>query len=167
MGLSLTIGNMLGLISQSFFVRNVPAMAKAAARKDWTEMDHLFRRSFWLFCIVYLISAMLLMAFALLFGQSPFAARILPAGTFAGLLVALFAGQLQAALAMQLRSFRREPLVWISIAGAAVTATLSLIVAQPYGASAVVVVMVAVQLILVLPLSIFVFVRCNRLWRLN
>lgn len=166
-GLSLTIGNMLGLVSQSFIARHVPAMAKAAALRDWPEMDYLFRRSAILFCIAYLGAALTMMVIVLLLNQTPHSTRILQPVSFACLLLALFASQVQAALATQLRSYRKEPLVWIGAAGATATALLSLPIAQLYGPNAVVVLILVVQLILVLPISIFLFVHYNRVWRLR
>ncbi|MGN7292443.1 hypothetical protein [Rhizobium sp. SAFR-030] len=165
MGLSLTIANMLGLISQSFLARHVPAMAKAAARCDWTEMDRLFRRSFALFCITFLAPALVIMAIVLFLGQTPYSVRILPPLVLSGLLVALFAGQIQGALAMQLRSYRKEPLVWIGIVGAAATAIVTLPVARLYGPAGVVSTMLAIQFLFVLPCSIYLFVHYNRVWR--
>jgi UDP-2,4-diacetamido-2,4,6-trideoxy-beta-L-gulopyranose hydrolase len=41
-GLSLTIVNTIGLISQSWLLRHVPGMAQAAAVRDWRLLDRLF-----------------------------------------------------------------------------------------------------------------------------
>ena len=165
MGLSLTIGNMIGLLAQAFVIRHVPAMAKAAARRDWDFMDRIFRRDLILSCLLFSAGAAAVLLAAAVMTETRYADRILPLLAFAGLLAALFMGHIQGMLAMQLRSYRREPLVWIAIAGAVATLLLGLIAAKSSGVMGVVSIMAAVQLLFVLPCSLWVFRDRNRLWR--
>jgi O-antigen/teichoic acid export membrane protein len=165
MGLSLTIGNMIGLIAQAFIARHVPAMAKAAARRDWTLMDALFRKDFALSCLLFggaAAGAVLLVA---ALGETRYAARILSLAPFAGLLLALFMVHVQSALATQLRSYRREPLVWIAVTGAIATLALGMLAARNWGADGVVAAMAGIQILFVFPCSVIVFIRRNGAWR--
>lgn len=165
MGLSLTIGNMIGLIAQSFIARHVPAMAMAAAQRDWTKLDRLFRRDIALSCALYLVAAAIAILGAQVLTLTPYSGRTLPPLLFAMLLLALFLGHVQGALAAQLRSYRREPLLWISLAGAGATVIAVVPAAMSAGAVGIVAVMVAVQVLLVLPASAWLFVQRNRQWR--
>jgi O-antigen/teichoic acid export membrane protein len=165
MGLSLTIGNMIGLIAQAFIARHVPAMAKAAARRDWTLMDALFRKDFALSSLLFggaAAGAVLLVA---ALGETRYAARILSLAPFAGLLLALFMVHVQSALAIQLRSYRREPLVWIAVTGAIATLALGMLAARNWGADGVVAAMFGIQILFVFPCSVIVFIRRNGAWR--
>lgn len=165
MGLSLTIGNMIGLLSQAFIIRHVPTMAKAAARRDWDFMDRIFRRDLILSCLLFGAGAAVVLLATTMIAGSRYADRILPLPALAGLLAALFLGNIQSMLAMQLRSYRREPLVWIAVAGAIATLALALVAARSSSVTGVVLIMAAVQLLFVLPCSLWVFRDRNRLWR--
>jgi O-antigen/teichoic acid export membrane protein len=165
MGLSLTIGNMLALIAQSVIARHVPAMAQAVAQRDWATLDRLFRRDFLVFCGLFVSGAACCVVFVTVFLPAYYASRVLPPALFIGLLFSLFLGQVQAALAAQLRSYRREPLVWGSMLGAVLTVAFAWPAVQMMGVTGAVGVMLGVQVFLILPYSVFVFWRNNRVWR--
>ncbi len=165
MGLSMTIGNMIGLLAQSFIARHVPATAKAVARRDWSELDGLFRGDFALSCALFVTAAVAAIGLAAILSSTAYGTRVLPIVPFSGLLLALFLGHVHGALAAQLRSYRQEPLLWVAVAGAAATLLLELPAARMAGAEGIVAVMLAVQLMIVLPLSLLLFRRCNRAWR--
>ena len=164
-GLSMTIGNMIGLFAQSFIARHVPAMAKAVALRDWSEFDSLFRRDFALSCALFIASAIATIGLAAILSYTAYGTRVLPVVPFSGLLLALFLGHVHGALATQLRSYRQEPLIWVAAAGALTTLLLVLPAARAAGAEGIVAVMLVVQVIIVLPLSLLLFRRRNRAWR--
>ena len=69
------------------------------------------------------------------------------------------------ALAAQLRSYKKEPLVWVSLAGTILTVPAAFIAASYYSASGVVAVILSIQLILTLPLSVHLWAKYNKKWR--
>jgi O-antigen/teichoic acid export membrane protein len=164
-GLSMTIGNMIGLFAQSFIARHVPAMAQAVARREWDEFDGLFRRDFAYSCALFIAASVVAISLAEMLTNTRYGTRILPIIPFGGLLLALFLGHVHGALAAQLRSYRREPLVWVAAAAAVTTLALVVPAAHLAGAEGIVAVMLAVQIILVLPLSLLFYYRRNREWR--
>lgn len=165
MGLSLTIANMLGLLAQSWIARRVPAMAQAVGRRDWLSLDKLFKRDFVISAVAYILGALVLCALHLLIQTTIYGARLLPFWPFAGLLGVTFMGHVNGALAAQLRSFRREPLMWVSVVGAFITVSTAIWLARIHGVSGVILVMLGVQLLFIFPLSLLLWQRCNRAWR--
>lgn len=165
MGLTLTVANMLGLLAQSWIARHVPAMAQAAAKREWLVLDQLFQRDLLVSSAAYLLGAVLLSGVHQLLNYTVYGGRILPFWPFAGLLAVVFVNHVVSALAAQLRSYKREPLVWIAVAGALLTAPAAFIFASKYSAQGVVAVILGVQIIITLPLSLWLWRRCNKVWR--
>ena len=165
MGLTLTIANMLGLLAQSSLVRHVPAMAQAAATKNWTELDRLFRRDFILSTTAYLGGAAILCTVYYSISQTKYIARVLSFWPFVGLIAVVCINHVTGALAMQLRSFRQEPLVWVTVAGSLVTVPLAIWAASAYSAAGVVASILGVQVCLILPATVRVWKKCNLEWR--
>lgn len=166
MGLSLTIANMLGLLAQSWMARRIPAMAQAASRRDWPRLDTLFKHDFRISTLAFIAGALVLCGMRFLLDRTAYATRVLPFWPFAGLLGVALLNNVIGMLAAQLRSFRREPLVWVAVAGACLTVPISAWAAQRYSAEGVVVALLLVQTVFILPVSTFVWRRCNHLWRL-
>ena len=167
MGLSLAIANMLGLLAQSWVTRRGPAMAKAVSQSDWGKLDALFRSAFAISILIFSLGALVLFILHGLLSDTSYIARILPFWSFVGLFIAVFMGNVNAILAAQLRSFCREPLVWVNVGGAVLTMVGVLLVVERYAVEGMVIVMLAVQLLLCLPISINIWRRCNRQWRIN
>lgn len=166
MGLSLTISNMLGLLALSWITRRVPAMASAVAARRWDQLDQVFRRDAILSCAAFLGGAAVILILDRALSGSAIADRVLPFWSLAGLLAAGFLGHVQGCLAAQLRSFRREPLVWVSLIGAVLTATCALWAGLHYSTAGVVTAMLTIQLVVILPASILIWRHRNRDWRL-
>ena len=165
MGLTLTASNMLGLLAQSWITRHVPAMARAATLGKWDEFEGVFRRDLILSSLAFLGGGLALSCAYWLLSDTSFVGRLLPFWPFAGVLAVGFMGHLQNSLAAQLRSFRREPLLWVSIAGAILTMAGAFWGAIHYSASGVVVAMLTVQAVAVLPMSIAIWRQYRRNWR--
>ena len=167
MGLSLTIANMLGLLAQSWIARRVPVMAQAAGRKDWQHLDAVFAKDFIVSMIAFLMGAALLCGLHFVFlEKTPYVNRVLAFWPFIGLMGVVFINNITSALAAQLRSFRKEPLVWVSLIGALVSAPSAFLAAYYYSAKGVVVVILLIQLLFILPASIILWRKCNKQWRL-
>jgi hypothetical protein len=166
MGLTLTAANMLGLIAQSWITRHVPAMATAVATRNWHEFDRIFYWDFCLSCAVFVAGGATLCLLHWMLSGTAYAERLLPFWPFAGMLAVGLLGHIQSSLAAQLRSFRREPLMWVTVVGTLLTAAGALWGAVHYSASGVVVAMLTIQAVVVLPISVLIWRKCRRNWRL-
>jgi len=91
--------------------------------------------------------------------------RILSFWPFIGLLSIAFVNHVIGALATHLRSYRKEPLVWISLLGAILTVPFSIWAAIHYSAEGVVLSMLSVQVVLILPIAVILWFKCNKEWR--
>ena len=166
MGLSLAIANMLGLLAQSWIALRVPVMAQAVGRKDWVSFDHVFKYNFKVSIVMYLLGAVLVCGVHYyVLSSTSYSNRVLPLMPFVGLLLVVFINHINGALAAQLRSYKKEPLVWVSFCGTFLTVPVAFFMASVYSASGVVLAILLVQLTITLPLSIYLWTKYNRKWR--
>jgi O-antigen/teichoic acid export membrane protein len=167
MGLSLTVVHMLGILSQSWMTRRVPHMSQAAAKKEWHILDDLFKKDFVRSMFVFLLGVFLVMILHGLISQTIYANRFLEFWPFLGLLIFSFFYYVNIALAIQLRSYRKEPLVWATLIGGIIILITTAIAAINYSVNEVVLAMVICQIFLITPLSIYIWRNRNRQYRLN
>ena len=168
MGLSLTIANMLGLLALSWITRRVPLMAQAVGRKDWGLLDTVFAKDFIVSTLAFLAGALVLCGLHYFFlEKTHYANRVLAFWPFVGLLGIVFINNITGALAAQLRSFRKEPLVWVSLIGALVSVPTAFVATTYYSVEGLVVAILAIQLLFILPVSIYLWRKCNTQWRLE
>jgi O-antigen/teichoic acid export membrane protein len=168
MGLSLTIANMLGLLAQSWIARRVPIMAQAAGRKDWKLLDAVFAKDFIVSMLAFIVGALLLCGLHIIFLEKTlYVNRVLSLWPFVGLMGIVFINNITGALAAQLRSFRKEPLVWVSLIGALVSVPTVLWSATYYSVEGLVIAILSIQLLFILPVSIYLWRKCNAQWRLE
>jgi len=165
MGLSLTIAHMLGIVAQSWIARRVPALSQAVAKKEWDILDHLFKKDLRHSLLVFFAGAFMIMAMHYLVSKTEYFTRVLPFWPFAGLLGFVLLYHINGAFSSQLRSFKKEPLAWVSLAGALLILPGSIYAAKLYSASGVVAVMLSVQVLFVFPLSYFLWRKLNKNWR--
>jgi hypothetical protein len=77
----------------------------------------------------------------------------------------VFFYHINSAFSSQLRSFKREPLAWVSLAGAMLILPGSIYAAKLFSVNGVVIVMLSVQVLLVFPLSYLLWRKYNKNWR--
>jgi hypothetical protein len=164
-GLSLTIVNTIGLISQSWLLRHVPGMAQAAAVRDWRLLDRVFWCDFGVTLGVFAAGATGFLGLVSLMADLPVVHRLLPWPQLLGLVVFAFTSQFIGGLALHLRSFRREPLVWLSLLGTLITVPAALFATRHYSSAGLVAVLAGVNVALNLPVGIAIWHRCNSIWR--
>jgi len=165
MGLSLTIAHMLGIVAQSWIARRVPALSQAVAKREWAILDHLFKKDLRHSLIVFFAGALIIMTMHYLVSKTEYFTRVLPFLPFAGLLGFVLFYHINGAFSSQLRSFKKEPLAWVSLAGALLILPGSIYAAKLYSAAGVVAVMLSVQALFVFPLSYFLWRKLNKSWR--
>lgn len=164
MGFSLTVITMMALLGQSFLVRRIPVMAKAAARRDLATMDQLFRHDLRFYAGALIAAALVLVALHFGLEGTPYAQRLLPLPQLAGLLLVVFSNQLIVVLGSYLRSFLYEPLTRVYF-----TSTI-LVVPGAYGASrissgALILFLVVITLGLTLPWALRIWSLERRRWK--
>jgi hypothetical protein len=71
------------------------------------------------------------------------------------------------ALATQLRSFKKEPLVWVFLFGALLIVMASCWSAFAYSASGVVLAMLIVQIAVIFPAALLIWRNRNAMWRIK
>jgi len=167
MGLSLSVANMTGILAQSWIARHVPLMAQAAAKREWLIMSQIFRNDLCISSGFFLLGAIVLCLCHKGLGNTQYAGRMLGFWPFVGLLVITLINHLIGAMASQLRSYQREPLVWVSVAGALMTAPVALFSASYYSADEVITTIIGVQLLLTLPASFWIWKKSNRVLRIS
>ncbi len=168
MGLSLTIANMLGLLAQSWIALRVPDMGKSVANKDWDKLDQIFKYNFKLSLLMYLLGSLLLFVLVILINEfSSHGDRILPVLPFLGLLAVVLINHINGAFASHLRSYKKEPLVFVTLISTIVTIPIALYGASKFSVNGVVAAILLVQLIFALPVTIFYWSKFNREWRLD
>jgi len=161
MGLSLTIVHMLGILSQSWITRRIPTMTQAVAKREWRLLDGLFKKELMRSLIVFVLGATILLIAHIIISQSVYAIRVLDFWQFLGLLIFSFFYHLNIALAIQLRSFQEEPLLWIFLFGG-IAIVICLVLAAKYSSvSELILLMTILQVAIISPLSFFVWHHKN------
>lgn len=168
MGLSLTIANMLGLIAQSWIALKIPDMGRSVANKDWGEVDAVFKYVFFRSLLIYLAGAILLTSLIIILNLiTNFGQRVLPITSFIGLLFVVFVNHVNGAFAAHLRSYKKEPLVFISVISTLITIPAALYGASVLSAMGVVAAILIVQIIFTFPVTFYFWMKLNREWRLD
>lgn len=166
MGLSLTVAHMVGLFAQSWIARGVPSMSQAVARQDWEQLSNIFAYDLKKALLVFLAGSIVVLALWLLLSNTTYIERVLPGEAFFALFLFVFFYLVNGALAAQLRSFKKEPLLWVFLLGG-VLSLLGTWWAAHYSVSAVVYAMLLVQLIVVFPLAYRTWKIKNKAWQLE
>ncbi|MCX8503202.1 MAG: hypothetical protein ORN52_04365, partial [Beijerinckiaceae bacterium] len=166
LGLSLTIANMIGLLAQSGLAAQVPSLVRDVEQKDWQAFDHRFQRAFRQMLGIFLTLAMGAVTFRLIVSLTPYRDRLLDTIPFLCLFAGVFITHIVNAWSLKLRSFHKDPLVWIIAIGSAVLVMLYALVAPVYGANGVTFIMLAVQAGFTFPLSWYTFMKQDKILRI-
>lgn len=166
MGLSLTVAHMVGLIAQSWIARGVPSMSQAVARQDWAELRRIFAFDLKRALMVFLGGSIVVFILWLILSDTAYVERVLPGEAFLALFLFVFFYLLNGALASQLRSFKKEPLLWVFLLGG-VLSLLGTWWAAQHSVEAVVYAMLLVQLVVVLPLAYRTWKIKIKAWQLE
>ena len=159
MGLSLAISNLLALIAHAWVGRHATAMTQAVARKDWPTLRLICRKDLFWSTGFFLFGAAILCVAHELLARTSYGQRMLPFWPFVGLLGVALSSHLLGVFAAQLRAYQKEPLMWVMVAGAAMTAPLAIWAASRYQAAGVVGTVLVIQAMFTLPVAIAVWRR--------
>lgn len=164
MGLSLAIMTMVGFLGQSLLARRIPMMAQAAARRDLSQLDAMFRRDSLFFFASFICAGLVLLALKLALSGTAYGARVLPFWELVGLLGVVFISQLVGVLGTYLRSFLYEPLTKVNLV-ATLVAVPSAVVAAHFSSAAVISVLLAASLLINFPWACSIWWRERRRWQ--
>ena len=109
-GLSLAIGNMIGLISSSWLITNIPSMTKFVAEGDDSQFRILFKKAFYQSSFFLMFSVILISFMYYLFIDQEIFNRILDFYNFIGILIFIIITHLINSVVIYIRCFKKEPL---------------------------------------------------------
>lgn len=126
MGMSISIVGYVAAIVLAWMTTKAPTFGQLVARREFAELDRLFFRTLAQAMSFLVFTSLICMAGVLLLGRffPRMAVRIVSPQAFALLLLGTVGSVFMQCLAIYLRSFKREPLLWQSVAVAAFTLLL-------------------------------------------
>jgi len=154
LGVTLTIFNMIGLLAQSWITHQIPSMGKAVAQKNWEIFENLFFTNFLKSIAFYIACITILVGGYLILLPNDFKSRLLPLNGMLGVCAIVFFNHLIWAITSQLRSFKKEPFVWITILSLFMTLPLAIFSAYKYSTDGVIFSILSIQILFTVPLSI-------------
>jgi hypothetical protein len=164
MGMSLSIAGYMTILALAWTSTKATPFGRMVARREFQALDRLFLTTFWQSFAVYTaIAAAVIAAVALLPSLAPhLAARMLPVGLFALLILGAGANHVVQSLAILLRCFKQEPFLIQSLAVASLTLLLAALTAARWGDAGTALVYFAVTAGIALPSALLIFARARR-----
>ena len=101
---------MVGLISSSWFVTNIPSMTKYIANNNYTDFNILFKKSFYQSTLFLLFSILFICSLYFIFHENKIFDRILGFYNFIGILLYIFITHLINSIVIYIRCSKQEPL---------------------------------------------------------
>jgi O-antigen/teichoic acid export membrane protein len=134
-GMSLQLVRMIMFVALTWVSTKAPRFGMLVAARAWTELDSLWRR-----CTIQAFIACVL-GETLMLASIPFIghvlprlpARLAPWDVSAWLASNMILQLLVSSFAMELRAHKREPYMWLSVAGAVLTSGLMLLLTPYFG----------------------------------
>lgn len=135
MGMTISVLNGINAFAFSWISTKQPTMAKLIALKDYIQLDRIFNSTLrqMLFVCSLLLIAMLAGVWGLRYFNIPLGNRFLPYLPMIFMMVALIINQAVGAWALYLRCHKKEPFLWVSIAGAVLCSCSTYFLGRYYG----------------------------------
>lgn len=168
MGLTLSLVNAVGALGGAWLGSSAPTFARLIAERRWSELDGTFRRvtvASTLFIVT--LSVLAIGAFVLLRDQPLLHTRTLGLREIVFLLSGMLLNHLVVAYATYLRAYRQEPMLVMSLVGAAIMAGLIFTVGIQHGPAAMATFPLVVGALFGLPSAYWVWRDCRRRWNTN
>jgi hypothetical protein len=161
MGMTSTLGSVVLAISSNLVVTKGPHFGTLVARREFSELDRLFRQALAGVIACALAGAVGAIALVVWLNARGYALaeRLLPPSSAALYLASVAGASVVVSLATYLRAFRRDPLAPVLGASSLLTLGAALAVAPRHGALGVCAAAMVVSLVVQLPLSALVFRR--------
>jgi hypothetical protein len=136
MGMSITLCNALLGVSIAWMSTKASPFGVLVARRQWKSLDTVFFKTLRQSALVLVAGSVVVYTCVavLNYRHHPFSTRLLAPLPFAFLLVSTIMNHVVFCEAQYLRTHKAEPFLWLSIAGALLTATSTLLLAKPFSA---------------------------------
>lgn len=166
-GLCLALAHTVGILSQSWIARHVPRMSQAVANKDWDLFDAIFKKDVIYSLLFFILISFVLIKFYAFAIQTKYAIRLLPIDSFCYLLLFVFFYHISTSFAVHLRSYKREPLIWLFLVGSLMTVALTIYGANLHSINWMIYSMCFIQAIVVFPCAFWMWRKHNKILRVE
>ena len=146
---------MLGLISSSWFVTNIPGMTKAITENNHIKFLILFKKSFYQSTFFLIVSIIFISSIYLIFLEEEIFNRILNFYNFIGILLIILITHLINSIVIYIRCFKREPLAVPHFICSVITLITGFYVLLDYSASGLIITILAIQFFITIPVTLF------------
>ncbi|MHB8635071.1 MAG: lipopolysaccharide biosynthesis protein [Fimbriimonadaceae bacterium] len=165
-GLTLAVVNGIMSVSTSWITTKVPRFGSLIAVRRFEELDHIFARSTRFVVGITALFGFLfwLLIAAMRYRGWPIASHFSDDLTLALMVATAVAMNFGFSMASYLRSFKREPFLWMSVASGAANAVMAFLVARPYGARGIAIGSLATSIFFSVGVGLWVFTRKRREW---
>lgn len=164
MGVTITVANMISLLSLAWMTAKIPAMAQATSLREWSMLDLIFWRAFRLSVLSFVVGAMAFIMIRYILDSTPYGVRFLPFSETVVLLLAMGFYHVSGLFAAYLRAHLREPFLWPSLIVSGLTVFAAVWVAPTWGAAGIVTILLAVNALLFFPMSLVLWNHLRRKW---
>ena len=153
-GLSLAIGNMLGLISSSWFITNIPVMTKCIAENNYNKFVTIFKKSFYQSTFFLIFSILIVCSVYFLFIEEEIFNRILGFYNFIGILFIILITHLINSLVIYIRCFKKEPLAVPHFICSVITLFFGIYLLLHYSVTGLVIGVLVIQIFITVPVTL-------------
>lgn len=153
-GLSLAIGNMLGLISSSWFVTNIPNMTKYIAENNYNQFINIFKKSFYQSTIFLVFSIIMISCVYFLFVEEEIFNRLLGFYNFIGILFIILITHLINSVVIYIRCFKKEPLAVPHFICAVITLFFGFYLLLNYSVTGLIIGVLTIQVFITMPVTL-------------
>jgi hypothetical protein len=166
MGMSLSLANALQAVAISWINTKAAPFGVMVARKQYSQMDHIFFKAMKQSVAVFLTGTLLIWVADLYMNTMHirFSQRLLSPACLLALLLATALNVVVVGQALYLRAHKQEKFLIGSIIGAVVVGTSTYFLGRSYSAQGVVFGYLASSTLIGLPLGTYLFVKYRRLW---
>jgi hypothetical protein len=166
MGMSLSIVTSLGAVAIAWMNTKASPFGSLIARGDTATLDTLFFRTLWqsTFLLTAIAAAFFVALLAVEHNLPKVAMRVLPSWPFALLLLTTILNHLIFCEALYLRAHKREPFLGITVLGALLLGTSTILLGRFWGSSAVTLGYFTITAIFGLPPATYIFLQKRRDW---
>jgi len=166
MGMTLLMVSVVELLSSAWFNTRMPHLGILIARRQYEQLDRLFRKLFFISLGVAIISSLgvLGVIYWLRAQHFPLGERLLPLLPTVLLFLQRIVFITISTMAFYLRAHKQEPLVFVLLVAALLTAISIWVFGPRYGPTGVSGGFLAVTFLWTLPATYYVFKRCRAIW---
>jgi len=166
MGMSLSIVSSIGAVAIAWMNTKASPFGNLIARGEIAALDKLFFRTLWQSTLLLAAGALaFILVLLIVVSRFPkFGLRVLPPWAVALLLLTTIMTHVVFSEALYLRAHKREPFLLLSVIGAILLATATLLLGRFWGANAVTVGYFMITAAFGLPWGTYVFLTKKREW---